>query len=513
MMAFTTRQRDLLKLLLDAKAPLGVADLAAQLGLTPRQVSYDLRSLRHWLACKSVVLEMTPGVGVELRGSDEQRQSLTELLVAKTRFQLVLTASQRRQLFALILVVADEPLILYQLQRMSGVARTTVIKDIDAIAAWILPRGFSVERRPNFGVWIQGTEWKRREALTALLWGQSGLGEPLTTLTHTDGLTFALASDRELLPLVGQVYGLIRQWNVKRAFSVIAYAEAQLGGRFTDDAVLYLALAFAIQAQRVQEGHLVEVDAQTLSWLQSLKVWPVSVQIAKRLGWYWPAKWPESEIARLAMCLLAAPRNERWPGDLETDNGFTDLVDELMQDIESAYQLPGLRQDRTLRDGIVNHVVPACLCQRFDVWMPPSPDMALSEKYAFEYATARNLVGLIEKRMGVELPESETNNLAMLLRAAYIRRRPNRVREVVVVCPSGMATAQLLVARLKAHFPHLGQFRVVSLRELGKKRSSDPQIVITTVPLPETISVRAQVIQVHPLLLPEDIERITQLLA
>ena len=121
---------------------------------------------------------------------------------------------------------------------------------------------------------------------------------------------------------------------------------------------------------------------------------------------------------------------------------------------------------------------------------------------------------IIAERTAVSLPESEINNIALLLRAAYIREQPNRIQEVIVVCPSGMATAQLLVARLKTRFPRLGVLRVVSMRELNQELTARAELIITTVPLPgSTVKNQSNVIQVHPLLLPEDVERITQWLA
>jgi hypothetical protein len=75
-----------------------------------------------------------------------------------------------------------------------------------------------------------------------------------------------------------------------------------------------------------------------------------------------------------------------------------------------------------------------------------------------------------------------------------------------------MATAQLLVARLEARFPRLGPLKVVSLRELDAEQMSRAGLIITTVPLAEEISNKIDVVQVHPLLLPEDIESITEYL-
>lgn len=514
MTTLTTRQRDLLHILLHAEAPMGAADLAAQMQLTPRQVNYGLNGLKKWLARRDIIINATPGVGVTLNCTPSQYENLTDELAAESYFQLILSSEQRQQLLVLILLVADEPFILYQLQQLTQVSRTTILKDLDNANDWLNEHNLILERRPNYGIWIEGTEQAKRQALTAWLWGETPLGTALTNMTHTQGLVFLMRDDADLLPVVQKSSQIIRQWEVKRTFSHVAYAEAQLDGRFTDDAVLYLALVLAIQTQRVQNGHHLKVNEATLTWLQSLSVWPIATQISRRLGWKLAGGWPQEEIAGVAMHLLAAPRNERWPGDLEIDNSFTDLIEDLMQHIAEAYKLPGLKEDMTLHDGIVIHTIPACLRHRFNLWQPSSLLSAtLSEKYMFEHQLAHDLVGIINRHTGVILPNDDINNIAMLLRAAYIREQPNKVQEVIVVCPSGMATAQLLVARLKARFPRLGTFKVVSMRELKPSRLTAVELIITTAPLPASISDQVKTIQVHPLLLPEDIETITQWLA
>lgn len=514
MSTLTTRQRDLLHILMDAQTPMGAADLAAQMQLTPRQVNYGLNGLKQWLANRNIALNATPGVGVTLDCTPDQYNHLTSELTAESHFQLVLTVEQRQQLLAFVLLIANEPFILYQLQQLTQVSRTTILKDLDVIEEWLNRHGLILERRPNYGISINGPEQSRRQALAAWLWGETPLGPSLASMTHTQGLSFPLGDDADLLPIVQKANQTMRQLEIKRAFGHVAYAETQLDGRFTDDAVLHLALVLAIQTERVKNGRHLTVDGETIHWLESLSVWPVAAQIARRLGWRLANNWPQTEIAGIAMHLLATPRNERWPGDLEIDHTFSDLIDDLMQYIGQAYELPGLKEDMTLRDGIVTHIIPACLRHRFKLWLPSAlPPASLSEKYIFEHQLAHDLAGIINRHTGVVLPDDDINNIAMLLRAAFIRERPYKMQEVIVVCPSGMATAQLLVARLKARFPRLGTFKVVSMRELKPARLTAVELIITTVPLPANISSQVKVIQVHPLLLPEDIETITQWLA
>lgn len=424
------------------------------------------------------------------------------------------TNRQRQQLLTLALLATDAPLTLGQLQQKALVSRTTIIKDLKIDEPWLAQQGIELERRPNYGIHGKGSERARRQALTHLLWEETERPDPLIKLTLFDGLKLNLSHASSQPAIINDALELIRKWDTSRTLPLVTEAEAQLGGRFSDDAVLYLALVLAVQAERIQSGHTIEVAADTLNWLRSLELWSIAKRMTSQLGWYWPAKWSDHEVAWAGMHLLAAPRNEGWPSDSSISSAYVPLVDDMLQHIAALYGIPRLSRDQTLRDGIVNHIVPACLRQQFDLSMAPVlPHVVLSSDYASETAAIERLLPLIQNRTGITLPEREANSLALLMRAAYIRECQDTERHVIVVCPSGMATAQLLVARLKVYFPRFGSYRVVSLRELGKEPLAPQQLIITTIPLSEELRKRATVIQVHPLLLPTDVEQITRALA
>lgn len=514
MTALTTRQRDLLHHLLNSNVPLGAAKIASQMQLTPRQVNYDLKGLKKWLAIQDVMLVATPGVGVIINCTPEQSVQLSQKIGLDSRLQLVLTAEQRQQLLSFLLLVNDEPYILYQLQQLADVSRSTILKDLDAIAEWLQGWQVRLERRPNYGIWVEGNEHDRRQVTLGLLWGKTPFGEPLTKVTHSNGLVFTLGDDADLLSIVQQTAVKIRQWHTDRTMGQVAYVEKQFNGRFSDDAVRFLALAWAIQTNRILQKQYISSIPVNLDWLKTLVVWPVAEKCARRLGWYSQRGVPEEETAVLAMQILAAPRNERWSGDLSIDDTFSSLIEQLMTQIHQAYGLPTLQQDNTLQDGLISHIIPACLRHRFQLWMPSAmPTIKLAEKYAVEHKVAHELATTVKQHTGADLPEGEINNIAMLLRAAFIRKRPILTQEVLVVCPSGMATSQLLVARLKSRFPRLGDVKVTSLRELNEMRLETAELIITTAPLPSVIQEKTDVIQVHPMLRPEDVEAITQWLA
>jgi mannitol operon transcriptional antiterminator len=515
MITLTTRQRDILRVILDVNRPIGSVELADKLHLTPRQVTYSMQGVKVWLRQQDQDLTILPGVGFAVQIESDQARALFQKVNIQSGIQIILSVSQRQQLLALFLLTRTEPFILTQLEQISQVSRMTILKDLDEIEKWMQKQKIMLIRKPHFGTQVSGMEHDCQQALAELLWGETPFsGDPVTEITHAEGLKFNLQSDAQHLLLVEAVGDYLTGLHMRRTIGLVAKAEEQLGGRFTDDAVLHLALVFAIMSKRIQGGNHLVVDEKLLASLQSAKMWEVASYVASRLGRESNSRWISGDVAGLAMEMMAAPRNEVFPGELERESDFSALSERLMEHISHSFGIPKIKYDRTLQNGLLNNIVPACFRQRFNLWFPVALNNAsLPEKHEEEYIVAREVSQLVYEFTGVNLPQSEINNLVVLLRAAFIRNRSYRFNRVIVICPSGMATAQLLVARLHARFPNLSNLKVVSLRDLTPSLISSADLILTTVSLPRQYANNPKVLQVHPLLMPEDIETITQFLS
>src|SRR5258706_1550253 len=106
MMSLTTTQRDLLYLLMTTEMPVGTAAIGQRLRLTPRQIHYSLREVKTWLSRRNATMRHTPGVGVQIFCTADQKQRLLAELSSQSKFQLILTPGQRQQLLALQLLAA-----------------------------------------------------------------------------------------------------------------------------------------------------------------------------------------------------------------------------------------------------------------------------------------------------------------------------------------------------------------------------------------------------------------------
>jgi mannitol operon transcriptional antiterminator len=515
MIPLTTRQRDILKVMLNVNRPIGSVEMAGMLHLTPRQVNYSIRGVRVWLKQHNHDLTIHPGVGFAVTVSAEQSRALFQEINFHPGVQIVLSVSQRQQLLALFILTRAEPFIVSQLEQLTQISRMTLLKDLDEIESWLNAQNINLIRKPHFGIQVSGAEHALQQALTEVVWNETPFSpDPIIQITHADGLEFNLRGEAAFLPLVEYANRLVSSIQLHRMIGLVAKAEEQMGGRFTDDAVLHLALVFGIMSYRVQGGHHLEMDEEQINWLQFNAIWPVAVYLAKRLGRDASSTWQLGDVAWVATEMLAAPRSEILPGEMERDQDFSELIVHLMEYISQAFDISKMKHDRTLEDGLYNCIVPACYRQRFNLWFPAVLNVtSLPEEYGREYEIATEISARVQAHNGLILPQSEINNLVVLLRAAFIRNRSYRFERIIVVCPSGMATAQLLVARLHARFPQLDSLEVTSLRDLTPGLVASADMVLTTVPLPKQYSNIPKIIQVHPLLMPKDIDSITQFLS
>jgi mannitol operon transcriptional antiterminator len=513
MLALTTRQRDLLIALLNSEAPIGAEELAARLDLTPRQVKYDLKGISQWLSFRDVNLEQKPGVGIQIICSDEQLEQTKQDLASISQLQLILSSDERQQMLALFLLTVEASKYLSEIEELAQVSRTTVIKDLDAIEFWLNQLGLRIIRRPNYGIEVEEFENLRQKAITMVLWGETPFGKTVFSIDHHQGLSFSNQKDSKFNPLVEYCDHLTQSWNVKRVIPQISYIEKELGGHYPDDAVLHLSLVIALQAQRIAVGHHLDIPPSQIKDLQNKPVWRVAKRIAKRLGWQLTPNWQNIDIAGIAVWVLGSPRDKRFLGDLTLDVRFRTLIPEMMETIADLYESPEMSTDSILEEGLINHIIPACIRQKYDLWQPfPYSDFVTSKEFPSEHQKALQLGFLIEKKTGFSIPFIEISNIAALLRAARIRIRPFYFNEILVVCPGGMASAQLLMTRLEARFPRLGPVKAISVRELTDESIESADMIISTVPIAPEIEQKIKVIQVHPMLPKNDMERINKLI-
>ncbi|MGV8024999.1 MAG: BglG family transcription antiterminator [Anaerolineaceae bacterium] len=513
MVPLTTRQRDILRVLLNSDKPIRTCDLAAEIQLTPRQVNYSMKGVKSWLSRKNVILETTPGMGVMLECLPQQQIALVEELGKNESVQLVLAPEQRQQLICFLLLIKSEPLLLTQMSLNLKISRSTVVSDLDEVEKWLLEWGIALERKQNFGIHISCSEKLKQQVLLALIWGNCPFHPSIFEVSFQKGLTFSLVEDIQNTPIIKEINDFLCIFNMKKIFNKVILIEDFLGGRFTDEAVLYLALVFSVLVARIKMGSHIQITDQEFEKFQKMQEWKAAEKMVKNISQGEISDWQRGDIAYVVMYILSSPLLENWIGDVDKTGEYKILFEDLLDAINSIYKIDGMREDPTLRDGIINYLIPIFNQKLYKLWFPrTNVDMSAVIRFGNEITLADQLIAIIHKHTSILLEEEDKYMLVAFIRAAYIRLRSYQFSNVLLVCPSGMATAQLLTARLKTRFPHLGKLTVVSFRELDTERVASADLIITLMPLPDDIGRGKPIIQVSPQLSPSDIDAITSFL-
>lgn len=489
--------------LLSAPGPVTVGALARRLRVSPRAVRYDLQAADAWLRARGLPrLRHQPGVGVSFAGSDRDRHEALQALSAMTPDVYVATPRERLQLLLILLFAGEGKLTHQAVRERLSISKSTLTRTLGEASRWLSRDGLRLRAGPG-GLAVEGDEADQRRAIARLM------GEVL----DTESRLALLPSFRNAVPPMRQpgpaaeFLRLLDRRDLPWLESCALAAQADLGVTFTDAALADLVLNLAVVVRRIRRGALLG-GAESLPGpaaapgdrppgAVSSAVVRVAEQIQARLG----CALPRGELAYLDALFR---RLHVQAGGSALD--VRELARCIALHAESALGCP-LAGDQTLLDSLALHLGPALARIQQRAPAPPNPLLQdVQRDYPLLYQVASWATGIVRRRTGVELTPDEIGYIAMHLGAALERQRerPTPPGRILAVCPTGLATGQLLAARLQAEFGPGVTVQVTSLREVAA-RARQGDLIVATVPIQST---SARAVTVHPLLPRVDAARV-----
>lgn len=488
MIGLEERKKQLLRYLVHTNGYVTTEKLAKELNVSEKTIRNDLKRLDVWLqSFLGAGIIRQPGMGVELRVSDEEREAILHHLdhAHETGPDTTLMDPFHRKIILLRILLEEERVFtLQQLSDRLYVSKATVSQDLTLVEQWLDRYGLRLIRKPNMGLRVEGDERSRRLAMAKFsqMPSKGSLGNNRLEPSHQDAL--------------------IKQ--------TIRKIERKSDLRFTDEAVERLTVHVAIALKRVKMGCRICLSSGEMARLQVKREYRLAEELAKDLEKTFAVTLPKDEIAYMAMHLLGA----KWhyvPVHVDQLTHSLDRVDEesiqlsqkLIAKMEELTGLP-LTRDRELLVGLSIHMQTAVhrIRHRLYVTNPILHDIKRSYRYMFE--TVLLAVSMMEFDMEGKVSEDEAGYLTMHFQAAWERLKKHHVhpKKVLLVCTTGVGTSQLMAARISRWFPSLTILGTTPVSRL--KQSLElvrPDLLISTVPLTES---SIPMVHVSPLLSERD---------
>ncbi|GAA0322611.1 mannitol operon transcriptional activator MtlR [Bacillus carboniphilus] len=495
-MYISARERKILEHLLSKREEVTVKDIANELDVSPRTVHRDLKGVEEILKENGLTLNKKSGIGIQVAGSDENREKLTLFLFHLSHNEY--TPEERQTIILSTLLDTKEPIKLVSLANDLNVTIATVSNDLNKIEEKIVPYGLHLVRKRGYGVEISGGESAKRKAMSKLIMENVDEFELISILKESIQRKASppddTATDR-LLGLVDKKKLLVIEKQIDRIKHELPYEIA-------DSSYIGLVVHLALAIERIQQGEEIRFEEEYLKNLKQSKEFEVARKIVDGLEEVFRIRISYGEIGYITMHLLGAK--------LRTDQ------DELLEDTSiqvgvSAQKLirfvsnkidVDLTKHVSLFQGLVAHLRPAIYRMKQNMGISNPLLSRIEQDYGELFLIIEE--GVREVFPDIHVPSEEVGYLVMHFASALINRREENSQTVLVVCSTGIGTSKILSTKLKQEISGLKTINA-SLFDLNKLNLEDYDTIISTVPLK---NLDQNYIVVSPLLPVDDVEKI-----
>ncbi|WP_026771980.1 BglG family transcription antiterminator [Sediminibacillus terrae] len=492
-----SRTITILRELMAARSPLTSDYLASINQVTSRTTREDVKQLDATLFHNGAEIESIRGTGYKLYIKDDQRfrKFLQEVLEEETGEGTLLPDLPEERIAYLIrrLLLTDHYLKLDDLADEMHISKSTIQNDLKNAKKILANYDIHLESRPNYGLKATGSELKLRFCMAEYIFdrseeaGQNLLNDQLTSLAKED---------------------LTVIWKI------IMNQIKENGLTLSDIAINNLFIHLAIAYQRIKNGYHVSLYNKDLDDILDKKEYQVAKKIVGRVEESFQVAFPQPEVAYIAIHLLGTKM--LYQTGMEIDQVMEDdiyqVVMSILDRIEEKLAL-GIKQDQELIISLGLHLKPAINRYKYgmNIRNPMLEDIKSNYPLAFEAGLIAGLV--LEEYTDAKIDENEIGYLALHIGAAIERQKlKTGPKRCLVVCASGMGSAQLLFYKLKSQFGE--KLDVVGTTEyyrLNQASFQDIDFIVSSIPISEQLPV--PVIEVNTILGDADLKKIETFVA
>lgn len=494
----TDRQEQVLSILTADDAYCTLAMLAEALDVSAKTISRELELLEDYLREVDLGIQKRSGQGLRIVGETAKIEMLCSQL-KKRMGGYIGTPRQRQLMLKQELLRSNEPIKLYALTRKLNVVESTISSDLDKLEEWFKQHAIKLVRKQGLGVYLEGEELSRRNALVALLYESI---DPQTRYRFIieEGARSGRESMEEAL-----VLGNLDVEMVSTLVRLLEDIQKKYGIKHEDNAFVSIVLHLIIVALRAEDDEYCSIQELTKKVIRDYLEYPMASDIVREMNERLALSLPEEESCYIAMHLhgskLTFPTDSLGEGESKTKKlELARRVLELAQQ-ESQYTF---RCDDELVENVANHIGPAISRIRMGLTIRNPLEEEIKHNYPALFALARRCAVLIEQFANVVMPDPEVAYLTMYLGAAIEKSggKQKNTYHVAICCPTGMSTSALLCARIQETFDNVVVDQVVSLKHAQSALdASQLDFVVSTI---EFKLGGIDVLSVSPLFPPRD---------
>ncbi|MDH6364245.1 activator of the mannose operon (transcriptional antiterminator) [Enterococcus sp. PF1-24] len=480
-MNLKNREKKLLQLLLEQEDYRPANFFTQELQVSAKTIYTDLANLDGIIKTLELLLDKVPRKGIYLIGDYEKRQKAKILLNEDITIASSYSPSFRRLAIFSQILFSKEKKSYAQLANDFFVSVTSIQKDILTLITFCQKQGIFLQELSQF------QKSQNNESLLQR-----------TYLMYFERYSEkqAVTAEQEQL-LFGQEIVNVVETFIKGLYSY----ETGLPNEYL---LTSLKRSLLVLVNRVKNAfHTEDTPELLFKELEKMQLYMVAIQFSDVLYQKLGIEFRDSDIYYVCSLLLAhgiRPVIQDEAVTIEVVKHIHDLIKNMSKLIDS-----DLSQDQHLFDSLLAHIVPMIYRLQIGIQIRNPLKEEIISQYSTMYTLASYSVADLERVYQIQLPEDELTFLTIHFQLAF--EKVKNVKHVLIVCPSGLGTSQLIYQRIKQTLPVDIVLGISNFQQVFTNDLTDVDLVISTAYIQE---IDIPVVYVSPLPTTAEIAEINQ---
>ncbi|WP_172840528.1 BglG family transcription antiterminator [Virgibacillus phasianinus] len=491
-----SRWKEIIQILKTATEPMTSSQLSIDLQVSSKTVRNDIKELNLLLHKNNMQIESHRGKGYKLEIKDENRfNQFLQQYIQEVRKIIPDEPTERVTFLVERLLLESNYVKMEDLADELYVSRSTLQSDLKSVRYIFKLYDLSLDQRPNYGIKIIGNEAQIRFCISEYIFNQ----RPISIAENSDWIS--ILSKNELNIIRNSILTQLRKHNII----------------ISDISLQNLITHLAIACKRIRDNNQVEIAIEELDEIKENKEFAVAKEIMRDIESGLSVCFSVNEVFYLAIHLqgtkLINSDTEKERIKSVIDQEIVNLVKEMIKRIDEKYHF-NLSGDDELLLHLSLHLKPAISRYKYQMNIRNPMLSEIKKQYPASFEAALIGIEVLNEKYNIFVNEHEIAYISLHIEAAQERLRKStaNINRCLIVCASGLGSAQLLSYKLKAKFEDtLDIIGTTEYYNLSNFPLNNISFVITTVPI--KIDLPVPVIHIGTILGDNDVNKINRIIS
>lgn len=377
--------------------------------------------------------------------------------------------SERIEIISLILLIHSYGCKADEICDFIDISRSTFKADMRFVREIFEKENLTIISKANKGLIIQGNEIIIRKLLL----------ENFKKVFEVEDkkLKFFEKNNNQKINIIKNY---IKTENIFSAAEYLEQVKKDLNKKISDEAYQILIIYILILIKRLENNLTLEKNIQNQEFIKSTADFNAVKENIKMLEKEKNFSINEFEIMKITEFILGAHTYNFKYSFYENWIYIEKLADDLISKVSEKVNI-NISNDNTLRDGLINHLIPTIYRLKNDIELENSIHEEIIDQYPVLYSEVKTALKKIEDFIGKEFSENETSFFVVhfVLSIKRMAEQLETKKKILIVCGLGYGTSNLLKQEMEDFFD-IEVKDLVPLNNLKNIDISEIDFIITT---------------------------------